>query len=230
MRKLSILLLMAAVMISCEKDDSNSENDGPDLPDDSGKVTVKVVDDAGNPVEDAAVEIASGATNQILYSDSTGEAGKADAGILLKGEYRCGVAAKIGRPVYEMDRYFQVIPGKEKSIEVNPVENSGKITLKVVIIDDNSPAEGINLALIPHFHAYDQEYTFEGLTDEAYFIKTADENGKLTMDQVPVTPGVDFEGYSVFAYYSKDTAQYSHYNIRLDKGEHLQQRIKVDLW
>lgn len=221
---------MAAVMLSCEKDDNNNDNDGPDLPDDSGKVTVKVVDNAGNPVEDAAVEIAPADTNQILFSDSTGEAGKADAGIFLKGQYRCGVIAGIGRPVYEMDKYFQVIPGQEKTIEVNPVENSGKITFTVLFIDDDSPAEGINLALIPHFHDSQQEYTYEGLTEEAYFIKTADENGEITMNHVPVTPGINFERYSVFTYFSPDSSHYSYYNIRLEKGEHLEQEITVDYW
>ncbi len=154
MRKLSFLLLMAVVMISCEENKDLNVNLN-----ESGTLKIKVLDDAGKGISNAQVMVSNElGSGRVVFEDSTNSSGVCETGKLLQSEYYCRISAQMDKRVYREGEYTQVIAGEGKTIEAYPLANSGKITATVVDMAGD-PISNVNVALLPFDH--EPDYTYE---------------------------------------------------------------------
>ena len=222
MQKLTILLLMAVVMISCEenKDLNVTLNE-------SGTLKVKVLDEAGEGIGDAKVEVSTviGASGQVVFEDSTNSSGVCETGKLLQDEYVCRVTAQVDKRVYRTEAYTQVIAGENKTVEAYPIANSGKITATVVNMEEE-PLEDVNVAVLPFYH--EANLTYEEMVEKRWYNSSTDANGDVTFTKVPAFEQYG-RSYSFFVYYDEENYDYPFDDVNLLSGEHKEITLQVDL-
>ena len=162
MQKLTLILFLAVALLSCEenKDLNVTVNE-------SGNVQVKS-ENAGNAIEEAGFTISTAfeEQNRVIFEDSTNASGLCEVGKLLQDEYRCDVKYKVERRYYHEQRYFQVVAGESKTMELNPIANSGTLRVNVLNPEDE-PIEGVYVAMIPHYQY--NNYTYEAMQEEAWY-------------------------------------------------------------
>lgn len=124
--------------------------------DESGTLTIQVVDNGQNGVNAAAVHIYSPQGDRI-FNDSTNTNGVCEIGKLLQGQYRYIVYAENDNRTYSSGEYFQVIAGDHKKIETNPFLNVGDVRVRVVN-QSLDPLADVNVALIPHPNYTNEDY------------------------------------------------------------------------
>ncbi len=204
MKKLNLLFVLFLIMTSCTKDECT---DNETVVTNSAAISVKIIDNNHQAVGNAKVEIFS-SSSHTLVSSTTDSSGIIDAGKLLEGEYGCKASSQLGKLEFYVEEYFQVISGENKTIEVNPFANAGTVNITVM---DSEPVPNISVALIPHPNYTNEDYTFDGLLNEAYFIGSTNEAGNIVFEGVPARA---YQGkvYSVMAYYSYTSWDYPIYN------------------
>ena len=203
MKKLNLLFVLFIILASCTKNDSSDCPDCPSVDTNSAAISVKIVDNNQQVVENASVEISS-SSDHTLLSCTTGATGICDAGKLLEGEYACKASSQLGKLKYSIEEYFQVISGENKTIEVNPYSNAGTVNITVM---DSEPVPNITVALIPHPNYSNEDYSFDGLLEEAYFTGTTNQDGLIVFENVPAL-GYQGKVYSVMVYYDAITWNY----------------------
>lgn len=194
-------------MASCAKNDSSDCPDCPSVETNSAAISVKILDNNQQAVENANVEITS-SSDHTLVSSTTGATGICEAGKLLEGEYGCTVSSQIGPVKYSVKEYFQVISGDDKTIEINPYSNIGTVNITIM---NSEPVANISVALIPHPNYSNEEYSYDDLLDEAYFTGTTNQDGIIVFENVPAL-GYQGKVYSVMAYYNDTTWDYPIYD------------------
>lgn len=203
MKRISLFLVLILALSSCSK-----------YPDEltvtlneSGNLSVRVIDDNGTGVNNAKVSIYSLYSGMKLFYDSTDVAGIVNFGEVLQSEYGYYVIAQRGNMEYTYTDVFQVIAGKNKLVEVNPFINVGDVKLKILNYYSN-PIPDIHVALVPFTQYTGRDYTFDELINKAYFIGTTDSNGEVLFNKVPVRNNY----YSAVLYYNSDNYDYPDYN------------------
>jgi|SRR5690554_499351 len=208
MRKITFLLVAFSLLLaSCEKDSDNLTV----LLNQSGTLSIKVVDSSQNGFKGAKVSISSSIPDgERIYYDSTDINGICDIGKVLQGQYEYYVYAEKDNKIYSYSEYFQVIAGDDKTIETNPFLNVGDARVRVVNIN-SEPITNINVALIPHPNYSNVDYYFQDLIDEAYAIGKTDSEGWVEFQNLPAGSKYSME-YSVIAYYDSENYDYPTYN------------------
>ena len=205
-------------MISCEenKDLNVTLNE-------SGTLKVKVLDEAGEGIGDAKVEVVT--SGQVVFEDSTNSSGVCETGKLLQDAYACRVTAQVDKRVYRTETYTQVIAGENKTVEARPMANSGKITATVVNMNEE-PIEDVNVAVLPFYH--EANYTYEQMLEDRWFHASTDANGEVTFTKVPAFEQYG-RSYSFFVYYDEENYDYPYEEVNLLRGEHKDVTLQVDL-
>jgi hypothetical protein len=234
MKKLFFFLFVFTVFVSCEKDEGDAV-----IPDNinvtinqSGTVTLKVLDGGGAPLEGAYVAIYSTVPEyQRIFSDTTDATGVVNAGKVLQGQYWYLVMAPQGKLSFGESSYFQVVAGEHRNFEVEPFSNTG--TVEVYIVDLNGdPVPDVNVCLLAHPRYSNVTYSFGQLVDEAWFIEPADASGKAVFTGVPAsTMYTSIGDYSVMAYYDSNNYDYPVYNNSANayRNQVRQYTIEVEL-
>lgn len=199
MGRMNLILVFIALFISCAKEPDSMTV----FLNQSGTVSIKVVDNNKNAFKGAQVSIYSSVPgDQRIYFDSTDVSGICNVGKILQGQYKYHVTAKKDKPVYSYSEYFQIIAGDDRILEVNPFKNTGKISIKI-INSQMVPVGNVNIALIPHPNFSNEDYIFNDLINEAHFTSKTNTDGWTQFEGIPV----DRE-YSVLVYF--DNKNYSY--------------------
>lgn len=207
MKNLTILFLFMLAVISCQKDSETFPENFTVTMNESGTLSIKIIDSDGGPVEGAILSVLSSIPeSEEIYYDTTDASGTCNIGKVLQGQYRYYVSTEKNGMTYGEREYFQVIAGDAKYIEVNPFLNVGDISVEIVdYYGDSIP--NVNVALIPHPSYYGTSYTFQSLIDESYFVRTTDSHGWVNFKNVPAGDPYTIE-YSVMAFYSSNDYDY----------------------
>jgi hypothetical protein len=203
MKNKCLIFVLALGLFSCKKDDSKFPDTLTVNVNQSGTIYVKVTDNNNVSFKGAVVAVFSSLSNGVMiYSDSTNESGICNLGKVLQGEYYCTVTAKSNNKYFVASKYFQVIAGEKKVIELKPFLNVATVKIKI----ENSysvPISNVNVALIPHPNYSNVQYYYNDLLNEAYNIGVTDADGLVIFNNVP---SGSME-YSILAYYDS-----SHYD------------------
>lgn len=222
MQKLTILLLMAVVMISCEenKDLNVTLNE-------SGTLQIKVLDEAGEGINGAKVEVSTalGAAGRVIFEDSTNSSGVCKTGKLLQDEYVCRVTTQVEKRKYFTEQYVQVIAGESKTVETKPIANSGKITATILNMEEE-PIEDVNVAVLPFYHQ--ANLTYEEMVEKRWYNSTTDASGEVTFTKVPAYDQYT-QPYSFFVYYDEENYAYPFKDVNVSRDQHVRVSLQVDL-
>ena len=222
MKKISLFILIIAGLWSCEKDPDNLIV----LLDQSGTLKVEIVNNNNLPFEGAEVAIIAqyGGYGDV-YEGFSDENGKCDIGKLLEGHYNYNVELNDGNFTYISNSYFQIIAGDDKVLTINPFENIGDLSIRILAYNNN-PYSNINVALIPHPNYSSQDYFFNDLIEEAYYLTTTDNDGVVKFIDVPVTSS----SYSLLIYIDSSDYYYSGGNnsFYVTKGEENEYTMSIN--
>lgn len=199
MSRVSLILVFVVLFISCTMEPDNMTV----FLNQSGTVSIKVVDNNKNAIKGAQVSIYSSVpADQRIYFDSTDVSGICNVGKIIQGQYKCYVNAKKGKPEYSNSEYFQIISGDDKILEVNPFQNVGKVSIKI-INSQMVPVGNVNVALIPHPNFSNEDYIFNELINEAHFTGITNTEGWAQFEGIPAD-----KEYSALVYF--DSIKYSY--------------------
>ncbi len=229
MKKLSWLLIFTIIFISCEKDDDTQLENLTVLVNNSGTLTVKVMENTQTPYGDALVYVYSDLSEGgVIFQDTTSSDGILNVGKLLEGSYYCRVYAEKDNKDYSDAMLFQIIAGDTKTVEINPFLNVGTISVKIVNNDSIIPY--VNVVLIPHNNYSNEDYEFDDLIEEAYFNGTTNSEGWVSFEGVPVGSPYGYE-YSIMAYISYENYSYPYQGNSLHayKNDEQKYTVEVDL-
>lgn len=175
--------------------------------DQSGRLSIKVIDTDKNAVADAVVSVDSSIPeNERIYDGTTDANGMCDVGKVLQGQYEYSVTAQRGNRTYSERKSFQVFAGDKNEIQINPFENVGG--LKIKIVNWNSePISYVNVAIIPHPRYSNDEYFFQDLMDESYAVAKTNLEGVVEFSDLPAGTMYGRE-YSVLAYFDSENYAY----------------------
>jgi len=222
------LVLAVAVFNSCGKDDDDKDplSNLTVLLNQSGTVSIKVIDDNKNGFIGAKVSIYSSIPKgERIYYNSTDANGICTIGKILQGQYGYYITAEKNNKIYQTEEYFQVIAGEDKIIEVNPFLNIGNAKIKIVKGYQEEPIADIGVALIPYPRYSGVSYYYQELIEEAYAIGKTNSEGWVEFQDMPV--GIS---YSVLAYFNSSTYYYPSINNYVYIAKDLMQNytIRVD--
>ena len=221
-QKLFILLFISAALFSCQKDhDLNvSVNE-------SGTFKVTTLDTADNGMANACVEIIALNSGNVVLRDSTGQSGVCTIDPLNQGTYKCRVFAPLDRSEYIINEHFQGIAGQTETLELHPMQNAGKATIKVIDSENDTAFANVKVAVRPYLRiGMNEENSFEKIMKDAFYLSKTDANGIVVFEKIPVTgskPRPRF--YSIVTYIDEE-----HYNpasggFRVHKGEHTKDTV-----
>ena len=123
MKKITCILLLAVLMFSCKKEDDQINDNFTVILNQSGNLSIKVIESNGNAAGDAPVRVYSSVPEGLIYSDTTDAQGICNIGKLLQGHYSYRVSSTINNKLYTESQNFQIIAGDSKTIIVNPFLN-----------------------------------------------------------------------------------------------------------
>jgi hypothetical protein len=219
MRNVNLLWVFVILLISCIKE-PDSLNVSINQ---SGTVSVKVVDANKNIFKGAQVSIYSSTpADQRIYFDSTDVSGECKIGKILQGQYKCYVSATNDKKTYTYSEYFQIIAGDDKTVEINPFQNIGTISIKILDYQ-SAPVANVNVALIPHPNYSNEDYPFNTLIKEAHFVSKTDAEGWVRIEGVPVD-----KEYSVLAYFDSNKYSYPKVNNYAYSNRFEERRFTID--
>lgn len=182
-RNISLALLattLAFILPSCEKNDDHTI-----VFNNSGSLTVKVLDENNQPCNDASLTVYGG--GQMLFQDTTNTTGVFNVGKLLYGEYGYSVTAKKENRTYSDNRMFQIVAGDDKVIQINPYSYVSKVKINVIDYWTGQPVQDISIGLLPTgSFSQGTSYSFEDYIKLCYFIEVTDSNGQVIFNEVPV--------------------------------------------
>ncbi len=210
MKKLSLLFIAAALFFSCNK---QSDHLTVTL-NQSGVLSVKVIDNNGNTFQGAKVSIYSSIPeDERIYYDSTDVSGICDVGNVLQGQYKYFVTAEKDNKIYQISESFQLISTENKTLEINPFINVGDVSVRIVNSYYSTPVANVNVAIIPTMSYYGYGYSFEDLFNEASSITQTDENGWCKFTEMPggryivmvYTDSSNYETISETIYITRDS-------------------------
>jgi len=216
MKRLITILGLLVMTVSCEKQADNITINMNS----AGNLTIKVVNDQNEAVAKAHVKIYSTDPSERLYYDSTDNNGICNVGKLLQGQYSYGVTTTVGKISYYISQYFQVITAENNTIEVNPFENVGKLSIKVIDYQSN-PVPDINVALLPYYYFGGNE-TFDDLLSMAYFTKITDSDGWVKFEKVPTSY------YSLLIYFNSSSYFTPYQDFNVYRDEERKYTVKIE--
>lgn len=175
-----LAVFSAFILSSCEKND-----DYKIVINNSGNLTIKVLDENNQPCTGATVRIYGEGGK--LYEDTTNTTGIFNIGKLLYGEYSYSISAKKENRKYSESRIFQIVAGDDKVIQINPYSLVSKVKITVVNYWTGQPMPDISLGLMPYESlGQGTSFSFEDYVKLCYYIKVTDSNGQVLFDEVPV--------------------------------------------
>lgn len=179
--KILFIALVSVIMFSsCEKNDEKII-----VLNNSGTLTIKVLDENNQPCNDATVSIYS--NGNLLFQDTTNTSGIFNVGKLLYGEYQYRVSAKKENRVYGDTRVVQIVAGENKVIQVNPYSYVSKVKFTVFNAYNGEVIPDRSVGLLTYSNSgQSQLSTLEDYIKLCYFIKKTDLNGEVIFENVPV--------------------------------------------
>ncbi|MBO9675626.1 MAG: hypothetical protein J7577_19420 [Sphingobacteriaceae bacterium] len=204
--KLTLLILLAVVVISCKK----TTNVDVKLST-SGKLTYRLTDDAGKGLANVKVSLFDRADgyysnyNILLETRVTDPNGLADFGDLNPNNYMLVTdSAKVNNVAYLVQEYVQVITGATKAKETKVTDFSGTFALTVRSYN-NQPLKNIGVIMIPS-----NKFNYSSTT--AANLKVADFSG-VTNDAGLITFRIpSAKQYLVYLYNTVTNASYNYNN------------------
>lgn len=198
-----LYIILSFFLFSCEKEENGvlTTNDINVIISNKGDYNIHVVDENGI-VSGVSVNIyAYLSENRYLIDQGETNATGDFSGVLDDGTYLCGVAAKKGKMFYFDELFFQVIPSKSITVEVNPFLKVGDLKLKIINSND-SAVPNINVALLPFPSYYPESYgySFEEMIDKSYNVGVTDNEGWVRFNDIPVKNSTGSYDYSVLIY------------------------------
>lgn len=174
-----IILTVFSVFLlsSCEKSDDHTI-----VINNAGNLTIKVLDENNQLCTDADVRVYSEGGK--LYEDTTNITGIFNVGKLLYGEYSYSISAKKENRSYGDNRFFQIVAGDDKVIQINPFDIVSKVKITIVNYMTGQSVPGISVGIMPYGYS-STNLAFEDYVKLCYFIKVTDSNGQVLFDGVP---------------------------------------------
>ena len=122
------LLALSLTLVSCNKEETVILNQ-------SGTLTIKVVDSDGKPVAGARVGLYEGYyyNDGLVFDKKTNASGICNTDKLIQGTYRAYAEIKIGDKDYRANKIVQVIADKNKTIELKLSLDNGPIYPPIII-------------------------------------------------------------------------------------------------
>lgn len=205
--KLTLLILLVAVFISCKK----TTNVDVKLST-SGKLTYKLTDDAGKGLANVKVSLFDRTdtyysnTNILLETRLTDPSGLADFGDLNPSNYLLVAdSAKVNNVAYIVQEYVQVLTGAVKAKETKVTDYSGTFALTVRSYNNNQPLKNIGVIMVPS-----NKFNYSSTT--ATNLKVADFTG-VTNDAGLITFKIPSnKQYAVYLYNTVTNASYNYNN------------------
>ena len=107
------LLALSLILVSCNKEETVILNQ-------SGTLTIKVVDPDGKPVAGAPVKLYFGDyySDGFVFDEKTDASGICNTDKLIQGNYEASVRMKIGDKDYRAYKIVQVLADKNKTVEL----------------------------------------------------------------------------------------------------------------
>jgi len=203
--KLTLLILLVAVFISCKK----TTNVDVKLST-SGKLTYKLTDNAGKGLANVKVSLFDRTDtyyanyNILLETRLTDANGLADFGDLNPSNYLLVAdSAKVNNVAYMVQEYVQVITGVNKAKETKATDFSGTFALTVRSYNNNNPLKNIGVVMIPS-----NKFNYASTT--AANLKVADFSG-VTNDAGLITFKIpSSKQYYVYLYNTVTNASYNY--------------------
>lgn len=227
MRKISVLIIAALTLTffnSCTKQDEITVNLVQ-----QGNLQVKFVDNNNNPLTDVKVALNLGMYSSMEYDTKLTDAeGLVDFGELLNGMYYIGSEdIEIAGRKYNVIKPIQVTTGLKETIIINVEEFVGDVELTINSIigySDIDVVANVNVVLFP-VEEYSNELTHSDIINGAYSSGVTDEEGKLSLENVPA-----YTNYLVYVYFDEVHAGWSnsYTEIFVEKGGLEEVRIFVN--
>ncbi|MCG8699882.1 MAG: carboxypeptidase-like regulatory domain-containing protein [Bacteroidales bacterium] len=193
----------------------------------SGSLTINFVNDAGEPISGANVEIGYSCNNPFNEA-KTGDDGKVYFDNIIEGAY-C-IQAKdivVNGVEYEVQRNVMIAAGKNTEITINPLDYTASLELKVkanyygysTITDTVVPNANVGLISSSDYFSMSD---FDNMVDKIVISGKTDANGEVSFTDVPT------DVYYVLVYYDKDHYELYSNNIFLQKGDELDRTITLN--
>jgi hypothetical protein len=201
--KLTLLLLLFAVVTSCKK----TTNIDVELST-SGRLTYKLTDDKGKGLPNVKVSLFDHQRNysnatMLLDTRLTDSEGLIDFGDLNPNNYMLVVdSAKVNNVAYNVQEYVQVITGAVKQKETNVTDFSGTYKMTVRSYNTNQPLKNIGVILIPS-NKFDYFSSTSSLLKVSDFSGVTNELGSISF-RIPSN-----KQYSVYLYNMVTNASYN---------------------
>ena len=194
------LFALFAVLVSCDKDKTVVLTQ-------SGMITIMAAD-KGSPIADAKVELSMLSDygyyyeydqalpppyyeTNFIFEGKTDASGKCVTETLIQGSYYCAVSVKKGKVTYVDRRAVQVITGENKTIEVNPIANSGTLNFTVLnAFNYDAALASIGFGLVYYSDYYDASNDLSTLKSKALFLGVTNAEGKLSFPEFPAENSV----------------------------------------
>lgn len=230
MKKLFLFLGMLLMMVSCDKDNCDCDPSTPTVSLTSANVSIKIIDNQQQSFEGGNVRLYSSIpSDEMIYNGLTDASGLCNIGKVIEGQYNYWVSAQQENRIYMNSEFFQVIAGNDKVIEVNPFSNVGSVAVRVLGLQ-SEPISNINVALIPHPNYSNEEYYFDDLLSEAYFIGLTNQEGIAEFSDVPAGGRYSMV-YSIMCFYNMDQWTYPVVNnsFYMTFNDHITETISINL-
>lgn len=180
MKKLNLLILMltALFLFSCEKNDDITVSIN-----ECGSLELRIIDNEKRPVENAHITLMDVESESILIKDEVlGIEGIYKMDKILQGSYKCFISVERDGKEYVMTSYFQIFTKDNKVVEYNPFSNTGIINVSAKISGANDITQ-YSLAIVPYNGIITT--SVDEVKENAFIIKNLNENGKLTISDIP---------------------------------------------
>lgn len=217
------LIVMSMIMIGCGEDNDKLVV----TVDESGSLTVKVLNDNDELVENANVKVCLQEYSSIaLFSGNTDLNGYCVFDPILKGNYWVSADVESDDNVYMTAGIVQVVADFDQEMILRPFDNVGKVKVKI-IQGDQTPIVNMNVAFISRPHYSNIEYTHEMLLSESVDIQKTDSYGWVVFERLPL--GIN--GYLSGSVYLYNDAGFSNYPYEsITASNNLEQSYLIEIY
>lgn len=161
-------------MLSCNNDDELLV-----ILKQSGNLTVRLVDNAGDPLNEEEIVLTIG--ERELDSKLTDDNGFVDFGEVSAGSYSIHSELKYNARDYRVTKVAQVLSGSSKNLQLNVEEHVGSLTIKVTNYE--GPVIGKNILVVSDKMYY--EFNAIPLLLANGYKYTTDNNGEVIIPSLP---------------------------------------------
>lgn len=218
MKKIALIVISMIILASCgeEYEDMTVNIDS------TGNLNIQVLGPDGEGYPGASVRVYT--NNNWGYNlalDTTDSQGFFDAGDLLEKQYNVATSLSVENRIYTDEKTVHVIAGQNHNLVFDPYSNSGSASLYFLESFSDTALSGLNAAVLSSSdYPVNYDFDHDELIDKAYFIKQTDENGHISLENLPAGENV-YAPAAYYIYLYKDEEQSTlidiHMEIRKDE-------------